>query len=433
VAVEIAVGRLRDLVEGPAHLGELIAFGADAVAPLEAFLRGPSESVFQPRCLAADALAAIGGKEAHEALARALLDASGRELPAVLRFSEDAVVNSIATHLGATGDRRFAGFLLKALRAHPFGECARALGRLGERSAVPLLLECLRDDFAREGAMDALESLGEAAVPELTKLLTARPSQQAAEGGTAVAQRASVATVLGRIRGSSEWPLLQALRDEHLEVRVAAALALCERGSRVCEQTVKILSEALDSESVLLAEAAARTLAGAGEPAVARLLEVLGETRLTETDRRRRFAAVHLLGRLGNPSAVPALRLMALDADVLLRQAAAAALGRIPDAPSMKALAQFLDDPEPSVRRAAILSLGARLDESSIRLLAPMLGDPAGRVRREAERTLRKAGTDLVPAFRDALARSLLAHDSLPRRWRIRRASRRLARFGKEA
>ena len=339
--VEIAVGRLRDLVEGPAHLGEVIAFGTVAVAPLETFLRGPSESVFQPRCLAADALAAIGEKEAHEALARALLDSSGRELPAALRFSEDAVVNRIATHLGATGDRRFAGPLLEALRAHPFGECARALGRLGEKSAVPLLLGCLRDDFAREGAMDALESLGGTAVPELTDLLTT-PS----EGGTAVSQRASAATALGRIRGSSEWPLLQALRDESLEVRVAAALALCERGSRIREQTVKILSEALDSESVLLAEAAARTLAGAGEPAVARLLEVLGETPLTETDRRRRFAAVHLLGRLGNPLAVSALGLTALDADVLLRQAAAAALGRIPDAPSTKALAQFLDDPD---------------------------------------------------------------------------------------
>ncbi len=426
-AIRKAVGRLRDLREGPSGLSEVIAFGDAAVEPLEAFLRGPSESVFQPRCLAADALAAIGGRVAHDALARALEDSVGRDLPAVLRLSEDAVINRIAMHLGATRDRRFTGTLLEALRTRPSGECARALGYLGESRAVPLLVECLLDDFAREGAMDALGSLVEVAVPELTRLLIAPPSGRAFEGRAAIAQRASAATVLGRIRESSEWPLLRALRDGQIEVRVAAALALCERGSRVREQTVKVLSEALDSESVLLAEAAARALADMGEEAVTRLLEILREDPLAEADQKRRFAAVHLLGRLGNPSAVPTLVQMALDADVLLRQAAAAALGRIPGGQVESALALFLNDSEASVRRAAALSLGAHCDEGAVRLLVPMLGDPVRRVRHAAEKALGRADKALVPVVRHSLAGILSPRDSFMRRWRIRAASRRLS------
>jgi hypothetical protein len=69
--VESEVSRLLNLHEGPGALANVVALGGAAIPALEHLLRGPSQAVYHPRCWAADALAAIGGSQAIQALVRA--------------------------------------------------------------------------------------------------------------------------------------------------------------------------------------------------------------------------------------------------------------------------------------------------------------------------------------------------------------------------
>jgi HEAT repeat protein len=231
---ETVVARLRDLREGQAVVLQAVRLGIGAVPPLESLLRGPSEPVFQPRCLAADALAAIGGRAALDALLAALEDSIHRDLSPVLRLSEDAVANRIAEHLGRCDDPRVREALLSALRVRPYAECARSLGRLREARAVPLLVGCLYDDFAREAARDALVELGSVSIPALSRVLLEPRDEPGLEGSIRVAARVAAAEALGRIGVTeAEHALLAARNDPEKAVRIAAwALGDPERAIR---------------------------------------------------------------------------------------------------------------------------------------------------------------------------------------------------------
>jgi HEAT repeat protein len=403
--IQSAVGRLHDLREGPRAFFDVVMLGRQAVPALEALLRGRSESVHQPRCLAADALSGIGGAEAVDALLRALLDSVSRRLDPVLQQAEEVVVSRIAEHLGHVREARVVDALLAALRTHPYRGCATALGMLGETQAIPLLVECLHDDFAREPAMDALRRMGQAAVPELTRALMEPYVPHESEGSTWVDGRAAAASLLGDI-GCEEAisALARALRDGQRRVRLAAAIALCARGGERARSAVPVLVEALGDEDWNRSEEAMQALAGMGPPIAAEVLPLLAAPSGGAPARRHRLRGVELLARLAGAEAIGALRGLEEDADAHVRLSAVSALARLSGAEATKALVASAGDSEAAVRARALEALFARraLDFDAA---VPLLGDAAREVREIARRALRAQGRAALPALGSALRR----------------------------
>lgn len=122
----------------------------------------------------------------------------------------------------------------------------------------------------------------------------------------------------------------------------------------------------------------------------------------------RRHAAVSL-GRVGDPSAVPALIEALDDPEKEVRREAAKALGFIKDARATAPLAESLDDREMNVRLYAAYALGEIKDPKATGPLLRALGDPAWCVRDQAAWALREIGDPkiaglLVSALKDPRA-----------------------------
>ncbi|NOZ78626.1 MAG: hypothetical protein GXP48_05500, partial [Acidobacteria bacterium] len=256
-----SIARLRDLHDGERAFFDVVQAGPDAIPGLEAVVREPPQSVFAHRCLAADALAAIGTPDAWSALLRALDDLVARDVPASLAIAEDAVVDRIAMHLARSNDPRASGALLAALAARPRGEVARALGQLHEERAIPMLIACLDDDLAREGAMEALALFGAPAIGALVLKLEPSEGTGAYEAPHITAAREAAATLLGVIAApAAVEALAAALGDRERQVRRAAAIALAESAPAQCNEAIPVLIEVLDDSSWLAAKPAVEAL-----------------------------------------------------------------------------------------------------------------------------------------------------------------------------
>jgi HEAT repeat protein len=421
---EAVVARLRDLTEGPRVLGDVVALGPAAVSALERLLRGRTESVSQPRCLAADALALIGGEGARAALVRALADALGRRPDPVLRQAETAVVNCIAEHLGALGERRATDLLLTALDAHPYRGCVRALGRLREPRAIPRLVECLNDDLAREVAREALRAFGREPVPRLAGLLGAPRVEHGVEGSSRVAGRAAAATLLGELGGpEAVAPLGAALNDAEREVRVAAAVALVRGGvAQTRGPALAALLEALGDERWERAEPAIEALVELG--AAAPLCALARRAASGAEAARRRLRVIETLGRMPpDPGIAQELGRLARVEDARVRAAAVAALGRRSGPAAVAGLGAFAGDPEGDIR----LLLATALERQGVAAageLARLLGDRERAVRAAATAALRAFGAGAAPALRGIVANPA----PVPGGWRARQRARHAAR-----
>jgi len=256
------VAQLHDLRQGPAVYGALVAAGAAAVAPLEALLRGATETVTQPRQQAAEILAdiaACGEVDAVAALRRALADSLSRHLSPELQDAEDLIGSVIARRLGVMADVDAAPLLLRGLRQRRLPGCAAALGALRHAPAIPALIECLEDDVARADAMAALRDFGPAVTPTLIgRLRQCSP----ADGATQALARVCAAELLGVIGGvPARRALRTALDDAQPGVRSAAAVALAQSAREVpSEAVVQRLIEALDARELWVSNAAEATL-----------------------------------------------------------------------------------------------------------------------------------------------------------------------------
>jgi len=137
------------------------------------------------------------------------------------RVKQPAVVDALIVALEDESDRtEMGGYPLRR-------NAARALGKLGDKRAVPGLIRCLdcSDFYVREAGAQSLEMLGDtAAVPALMQLL---------QGGIAAAQRVeglphlvqpceAVMEALGTLQATEAIPLIQ-LFLEHSTKRVQYA------------------------------------------------------------------------------------------------------------------------------------------------------------------------------------------------------------------
>ncbi len=159
---------------------------------------------------------------------------------------------------------------------------ARALGKLGDKQALPALIRCLEcaDYYVREAAAQALEMLGDRdSIPPLMQLL---------DGGVAGAVRVagkshlvqpydSVIEALGTLRATEAIPLIAPFLEHSVErVQYAAARAMYQlTGDRIYGD---LLVTALNGDNLQLRRSALMDLGAIGYlPSAPAIAETLAE------------------------------------------------------------------------------------------------------------------------------------------------------------
>lgn len=143
---------------------EIVRCGEAAIPTLRdlLFSREPS-GLFQSRCRAVEALAALG---AHSVLIEFLsTDRVARDL--VERLGDDAVINATALALARSRVGGVFDLLLHLAKRASLTGVIGALGSFDRREAIPLLIDPLEDDASRPTAEAALKRMGSAARPAL--------------------------------------------------------------------------------------------------------------------------------------------------------------------------------------------------------------------------------------------------------------------------
>lgn len=404
---ESLVDQFRDLRDGPLVFHEVVRLGGSAIPALERLLRGPADAVHQPRCLAADALAAIGTPEAVGALIRALLDSVNRDPPPTLLEAESLLVNHVAEHLSRFPGPLVTEALLAALRHRRYPYCAAALGLTGDPRAIPLLVECLYEDTARPAALAALRRFGRAALEPLARALREPRRLGTPEPPRRVDARAASARLLGDLAGVDRAAppfaipaLTRALNDRQRAVRIEAALALTRCSAPASEAAVGILAVVLDEENWARAEEIMAALVRIGPVAERLIVPMIGLRARNEADRRRRLRLVETAGRLGSAAAVGRLRAFHKSGDPSLRLAAVTALQRMTSADG-DSLAPFLSDRDPAVRYRALQALvGHKALDPAI--ATRLLADETPDVRRLAAEAVRENIGAALPSLKRA-------------------------------
>lgn len=277
---------------------------------------------------------------------------------------------------------------------------------------VPLMEAVLSGDAAtRAGASAGLIRLGEPAVGPLMRLLRygkpeSRELASQALAGIGAPALTPVAGALGHWNWEVRYqaavclgdsgleeavpPLLGALRDPNGCVRWGAAGALVKIGSAA----VPLLLEALPEADALHGELIA-LLGRIGDPlALPRLA-----AEATDRSAPARAEAVEALGAMGDPRAVLPLCEVLLRSDAALRLRAVNALARLPHPRAVPALALALSDEVREVRLAAIGALAA-IPGAGPAALAGSLPAVDSEVRQRALHALGRAATaSLVPAL----------------------------------
>ena len=223
------VKKLDDLRQNLDAQLQLIMMGEDAVDPLIAFLLSAPMLHPQPRCLAAEALGAIGGQKAIDGLIRALTVNDVRDRDPTIRLAEEVVRNRAAEQLGRLGDCRAVEPLLEALARFHLVGAGEALAKLEEARAIPPMIERLEDPFSRERIGNALLTFGQEVQGALIETLSVKRLFRGEEARGSRERRAEAARLLGVLKSQKATdPLLELLDDGAPEVRLQAALALCD-------------------------------------------------------------------------------------------------------------------------------------------------------------------------------------------------------------
>jgi HEAT repeat protein len=412
----LLVEQLKNLHQGPLVLPDVIRLGKAAIPALERLLRGHSQALHHSRCMAADALGAIGGPLATAALVRALRDCIRRELDAVSQEAEAVVVNRIAEHLGRCPNAEITDALLEALSARPYPACAAALGACGDPRAIQLLVGRLGDDCSRPAAAGALSTFGSHACPALIDALTSPHTPYGIEPPSQIDARATAAQLLGKLSEAcsestgvaAAQALGAALKDVQRKVRIEAALALARRTPPQRLRAAEVLSVGLDETNWAHAEVIVDALTAIGPEIEPLIVSLIGTLSSDEGAQRRRLRAIMVAGRLHFGSAIAPIGALRDAPDKPLRLAAVSALSQICGAND--ALASFLADPEPGVRRRALLALRDR-QALSVETAAVMLADADKGIRHLAADLLCRAG----PAGPAAVRRLMVALGSSQR------------------
>ena len=215
--------------------------------------------------------------------------------------------------------------------------------------------------------------------------------------------RSNAAEALGEIGDKTTVDaLILSLRDEDSTVRWSAAYALGEIGDKAAVDTLIL---ALSDEKFLVQLFAADALGKIGGKTVVDVL-ILS---LRDENSTVRSSAAFALGKIGGKAVVDALILSLRDKDSTVLSRAAGALGKIGDKTAVDALTLALRDKESSVRSSAANALGKIGDKTVVDALILALRDKDSDVRSNAANTLGEIGDKTAS---DALTFALRDKDS---------------------
>jgi len=362
---------------------------------------------------AVEALGRIGGKEALDSL---LALAESRNF-----FRTFPTIDI----LGRSGDARVLPTLL-ALSLDPLygAEAIRALGRLGDPSAVPSLL----DQLSRaSGSLVGALALALAAIHErveqrfgtgvtVERALSSSPKVSELRQRLALGLKRADATeqvalseVLSWVGEESTVPSLLGLLRGAPAVALGAARSLKQLGAIAEPQLIAALRNGSSEERRLLVP----ILAGK-RSARDSLIDCLGDE-----DPTVRGLCCDALARTSDPAAVPAIFALLGDADARVGQAALAAIQSLGSDETRRLALAAADAPDARVRRAALRIIGyfgypeglsalieaTRADDEKLREAGlaglPFIDDPG------AQATLLQASRDPSPRTRTSAVRAL--------------------------
>ncbi|MBW4647718.1 MAG: HEAT repeat domain-containing protein [Kastovskya adunca ATA6-11-RM4] len=265
------------------------------------------------------------------------------------------------------------------------------LGKIGNESAVPILIQVWRDPdsmFCYEAAVTLRKIGGKVAVSNLLQALR-KPSQ-------ANCIASSSAYAFGTVRDKAAVPdLMQALKDKNNEslFRHDVAIALGEMGS---EDAISLLLQIIEdkNEESLVRYGAAYAL---GELRCKNTIPALLQT-MEDKDVQIRSGVAYALGKTGSEEAISILvkTLENQIEDQNVRSAAAYALGKIGSRTVITHLVEALSDQEYSVRMRAVEALGELGGSTEVPLIIKILEnqDEYYDIRHTAAYVLGKIGTE---------------------------------------
>ena len=209
---------------------------------------------------------------------------------------------------------------------------------------------------------------------------------------------------LGMEARESVPALMPLLRDEHDEVRAAAAGAL---GGIADPIAVPALIAALDDKNDDVRTGAAIALGEIGAPAEAAVPVLIHRSKVVKIVMNRELKSIiRGLGGIGTPDVVPVLTEALKDSSALIRLTAVRALGDTGDPIAVPALIAALGDKNDDVRTGAAIALGeiGAPAKAAVPVLIDML-EQAGCIERSCIiQGLGGIGTpDVIPVLKDAL------------------------------
>jgi len=199
-------------------------------------------------------------------------------------------------------------------------EAADAVGRLGDKEAVPMLVQLLNDPEAgvRKEAVQNLSRLGAKEAADAVAKLLSDPSDRVRE---------EAADVLGRLRASQAAPLLlEALKDKNEKVRGEAIASLGEINAR---EALPLLRQIYDTDPGPHKYRLIRALQSLGDTGpLNQEVKRLSEVALNAENVRDRAKAIQMLSWLAPKEARPVFQKALEDSNGWVRKEAERALRR---------------------------------------------------------------------------------------------------------
>ena len=275
----------------------------------------------------------------------------------------------VADALGKIGDKAAIPGLLKLLEQSDDDVreiVADALGEIGDEAAIPGLLKLVEDleEDVRYSVADALGKIGsEAAIPGLLKLVD--------DSDFVVRER--VVYALGKIDSEAVIPLLLKLvEDSNFLVRMMAEDVLIKISFRVAIPRLVPLVEKSESDMNISAEDVLSDMSISteklldeigGEAAIPGLLELV-----ENSDSQYNTVLVNTLCKIGSEAAIPGLLKLVEHSNSYVREMVLDVLGNIGSETAIPGLLKLVEDSNSYVRRKATKALGkiAKQDKEKI-------------------------------------------------------------------
>jgi HEAT repeat protein len=247
-----------------------------------------------------------------------------------IQLSEEVVRNCVAEQLGRASDRNAVGPLLEALQRFHLVGAGEALATLKEPRAIPLMIERLEDPFGRARFGDALLTFGREVQGALIATLSVRRFFRGEEARSSRERRAEAARLLSVLKSrEAADPLVERLEDEVPEVRLQAALALCEllqTDDHRIDRALTSLTRDSQCGDLATRDRVFDALVSTAARALPRLFEALEDPELSDDGK---VLVIEVLGQIPDARVPGALLSLISNPNRILQQKARWALQRL--------------------------------------------------------------------------------------------------------